>query len=532
LNTSNPLQNGLLRFSPDGQSIVIIPRGRQESIVQVWDATSGRERYAALTHRVSCTDVQFSADGRWLVTASQDRTVHIWEVATGQPLADPLVHPAQVTTALFSHDGRRVLTGCRDGMARLWDWRAGRPLWSLKHEHAVHAVAFHPNGRWILTASEGGFFRVWEGRTGKPVTPPLPTPDQAGSMNHQASSVTVTPDGDYAVVGEYARGGGLMSALPVFYLGDLSSATDQDPDDLCTWGELLSGMRVQAGSGVTLLTAEEWLARWRAFRQRHPDHGRFDTAKTLTQLWREARASADARQWPAVIQHLDRLITAHPTVGPLYAHRGAAYAELGQWDKAATEYTRAEELRPNDVDIGQRRALLCLAQGDKEGYHRVCADLLQRFGESASFRNPASAAWSCALCPDAVPDPSQLVLIAEKSVAAGAGDGTALANGLRMTLGAALYRAGRFDEAIQQLNASIAARNGDGVFQDWLFLAMARHRLGHVAEARQWLDKTIQWEAKRKADAAPMGWELCVELKCLRREAQELIEGKAAEPKR
>src|SRR5262249_11805126 len=99
-------------------------------------------------------------------------------------------------------------------------------------------------------------------------------------------------------------------------------------------------------------------------------------------------------------------------------------------------------------------------------------------------------------------------------------------------LGAALYRAGRFEEAIQRLNTSITAQNDDGVFGDWLFLAMAHHRLGHAAEARNWLDKTIQGEAKKKADREPLGWVQRLQLQTLRREARELIEGKAAEPKK
>ncbi len=92
--------------------------------------------------------------------------------------------------------------------------------------------------------------------------------------------------------------------------------------------------------------------------------------------------------------------------------------------------------------------------------------------------------------------------------------------------GSVLYRAGRFEEAIQRLNA-----NTD-ILNNWLFLAMAHHRLGHAAEARQWLDKMIQWEAKQKADAKPLEWQHRVGLEILRREAQELIEGKAAEPKK
>ena len=57
------------------------------------------------------------------------------------------------------------------------------------------------------------------------------------------------------------------------------------------------------------------------------------------------------------------------------------------------------------------------------------------------------------------------------------------------TLGAALYRAGRFEESIRRLEESIAGRNGESQPQDWVFLALAHHRLGHGAEARRWLDR-------------------------------------------
>jgi Flp pilus assembly protein TadD len=51
------------------------------------------------------------------------------------------------------------------------------------------------------------------------------------------------------------------------------------------------------------------------------------------------------------------------------------------------------------------------------------------------------------------------------------------------TLGAALYRAGRFDEAIRRLEEGLQSRGG-GNPADWPLLAMADHRLGHRDQAR------------------------------------------------
>jgi hypothetical protein len=48
-----------------------------------------------------------------------------------------------------------------------------------------------------------------------------------------------------------------MNELPVFHLADWLTPAPLKPDDLCLWGEIVSGQRIEAGGGVTNLTAEE-----------------------------------------------------------------------------------------------------------------------------------------------------------------------------------------------------------------------------------------------------------------------------------
>jgi tetratricopeptide (TPR) repeat protein len=57
------------------------------------------------------------------------------------------------------------------------------------------------------------------------------------------------------------------------------------------------------------------------------------------------------------------------------------------------------------------------------------------------------------------------------------------------TLGAALYRVRRFEEAIRRLEEGIKLRSGSEDVFDWCFLAMAHQRLGHRDDARRWLDR-------------------------------------------
>ena len=96
------------------------------------------------------------------------------------------------------------------------------------------------------------------------------------------------------------------------------------------------------------------------------------------------------------------------------------------------------------------------------------------------------------------------------------------------TLGAALYRAGRFAEAIRSLEESHQKRGDDGDPRGFAFLALAHHRLGHGAEAKRWLDKLATCRPKEGAD---FSWD-DVEIDILRREAEALINGKAVESKK
>ena len=97
-------------------------------------------------------------------------------------------------------------------------------------------------------------------------------------------------------------------------------------------------------------------------------------------------------------------------------------------------------------------------------------------------------------------------------------DGSSKADALS-TLGAALYRAGRCDEAIRWLDEAVQARPGASLPQDWAFRALAHHRLGHRDVARRWLDRLR--EHRPSEHPAPFWDELQIRL--LRSEAEAVI---------
>jgi tetratricopeptide (TPR) repeat protein len=88
-------------------------------------------------------------------------------------------------------------------------------------------------------------------------------------------------------------------------------------------------------------------------------------------------------------------------------------------------------------------------------------------------------------------------------------------------LGAALYRAGRFEEAIRRLDDSDRAPDDAGEPKAFAFLALTHFRLGHRDEAGRWLDKLAAYQPKAGAE---FFWD-DVEIRILRREAESLILG-------
>ena len=97
---------------------------------------------------------QFSPDGKYIVTASDDNTARVWDAKTGEPVTEPLKHEDSVNSAQFSPDGKYIVTASYDYTARVWDAKTGEPVTeSLRHEGPVYSAQFSPNGKYIVTAS-------------------------------------------------------------------------------------------------------------------------------------------------------------------------------------------------------------------------------------------------------------------------------------------------------------------------------------------------------------------------------------------
>lgn len=221
--------------------------------------------------------------------------------------------------------------------------------------------------------------------------------------------------------------------------------------------------------------------------------------------------------------------------------RGSVLAEQGDFEKARGDFEKAFELSSGAVPFRYYSALAALGANQIEEYRATCAKLLETTETAAAHRNANMAhrdanmaAWACILQPDTVEDWSKPRQLAEKVVAERPESGQ-----YATTLGAVLYRSGKFEEALQQLNeaerlAQQPSAYGYPPTYAWYLLAMTHQKLGHDEESANWLKRANAWLdeaiAEMEQGEASLPWYRRLTLEAFRDEAEGMIEAGKVNP--
>jgi WD40 repeat protein len=95
-------------YSTDGRHLVT---GAFDGLVKLWDPETGKLERALAGHLGNVVGVHFTPDQRRLISQARDGTVRIWDPATGKELlslTDPLFEGMWTWFVAVSRDGRKV----------------------------------------------------------------------------------------------------------------------------------------------------------------------------------------------------------------------------------------------------------------------------------------------------------------------------------------------------------------------------------------------------------------------------------------
>jgi WD40 repeat protein len=539
---------GQLAFSPNG---TVLASASSDHTAGLWDAVTGKLLFTLGGHTDWVNQVVFSPDGKRLASASNDKTVKVWDVGTGKELLTLAGHTDAVNQVVFSPDGRRLASASNDATVKVWEAGAGGELFTLRgHGGAVLHVVFSTDAQRLASASADSTVKVWQTDTGQ---------ELATLRGHtsQVNHVVFSPDGKHLASASNDHTVKVWQADPRHEVLTLRGHTHHveavvfSPDgqrlasagadgtvrlwDVASGRELLTLDQARSVADVTFSRDGKLLA------AAGPDGTVNVWASVLDEqsqedrrlAWHEQQAGASeaARQWFAAAFHLGEWLKRDPANAGLWNRRGQAHALLQDWDRAVLDFATAAALEPGTASHRYFLGVVFLARGQPAAYRRVCRQTVEDFAASDDPQQLDALAWLTRLRPDALPEPQQLVAVAEKVVAAYPKKWFA-----REGLGAAHYRAGQWEKAVAELDQACALQGSGGSVQSKFFLAMAHYRLGHAEQAKTWLQDAVRsLEQQTTPTSGPKGrsplrWQGRVECEILRREAEALL-GEGATPR-
>jgi WD40 repeat protein/tetratricopeptide (TPR) repeat protein len=496
---------GARAFSPDGDRLAAAYATRE---VRQWSCETGQLVGPAMTQPDTVKALCYSPDRRFLAVATHDQAVRLWDAVACQPVGSPLVHRAPILALSFTPDGTHLMSVTGTGFPHLWP--VPRPLADdLERAEQWLAVASGqaPAGDRLALLDA----RTWQERR-QSFQRRWPEPDPALNRpltqeeRDRALARDAEETGDRraeeaclrrllarrpddwlsrARLGANRSRAGDLAGAAEAYAAAEKAARDEQRTDLASW--------YRHRAAVSGLLGEWQLARWyldRAVPLAAADADVYrERARTHAQLGDAAAVRADLEKAAGCVSG------AAQAVGVI--EDGAA---LGVWPVVARVYDRvASELPASDGWV-YRHALACLKAGEADAYRRVVARLLARLPRNLDPRQANDSAMACALGPDAVGDWKQPLALIEQVLRRLPPTRTKELGGIRHaflnTCGAVLYRAGRWQQAVDRLREGLDATGKQGTFHDWVFLAMAHHRLGQHADARAMLER-----ARRMRDA-------------------------------
>jgi WD40 repeat protein/cellulose biosynthesis protein BcsQ len=150
-------------ISADGRVIV---SASDDSTIKLWDALLGTELTTLTRHTLAVGDCAISRDRTRLVSASEDTTLTIWDYDGRNERASFRAtlagHRAAVSGCDISADGRFVVSASDDSTLKLWDGYSGRELRTfIGHTAGVRGCAISADGLVIISASLDDTLKIW-----------------------------------------------------------------------------------------------------------------------------------------------------------------------------------------------------------------------------------------------------------------------------------------------------------------------------------------------------------------------------------
>lgn len=158
---SSPAWRKLLAFSADGRWLV---SGSQQGTLAIWDTQAWKRVRSIAAHKDDILALTFVAgDSTRLISTSYDKTLRMWQIPSGEALKTSEILERQsnpVSALAVSPDGQTLATVGQD--VALWRLADYQRIATLAGAGATSALQFSADGKMLVTADRKGKLIEWD----------------------------------------------------------------------------------------------------------------------------------------------------------------------------------------------------------------------------------------------------------------------------------------------------------------------------------------------------------------------------------